>query len=204
MNCRLASLALALLFAIPAVAAQSSGSGAAAAPTKVGVINLQQAIIGTAEGKKAAADLQSQFAPRQIELQDLQKQIDEVRGKLQAGQTSLSPDEKAALSTEEGRLTRLFQRKQQEGQEDFSDAQQDIVNRLGLKVVDILAKYGKINGFAIIADNSSQQTPIVFSANQIDVTQDIIRLYDQSFPVKVGSAAPRPVAPKAAPANPQP
>src|ERR1700691_3875402 len=100
MNCRLASLALALLFAMPAAWAQSSGSGAAAAPTKVVVINLQQAFIGTAEGKKAAADLQSQFAPRQIELQDLQKQIDEVRGKLQAGQTSLSPDEKAALSTE--------------------------------------------------------------------------------------------------------
>ena len=200
MNCRFASLALALLAAIPAAKAQSNGLGSAPALTKFGVINLQMAIVGTAEGKKSAADLQVQFAPRQIELEDLQKQVDEVRGKLQAGQTALSAEEKATLTAEQTHLARVLQRKQQEAQEDFNDAQQEIVNRLGLKVMDILAKYGKTNGYAIITDNSSPQTGIIFAQSQVDVTQDIIRLYDQSFPVKVG----RPVPPPAAPAPPRP
>ena len=199
-----AILAPALLVAMPSAWAQSSGAGTAA-PAKIGVVNLQLAITSTAEGKKAAADLQSQFAPRQIELQDMQKRIDEVRANLQAGQNSMRPDEKAALSTEEANLTRVFQRKQQEAQEDFNDAQQDIVNRLGLKVVDILAKYAKIHEYALIVDNSSPQSLIIFALSENDVTQDIIRLYDQSFPVNVGSTAtPRPVAPKAAPASPHP
>ena len=154
----------------------------------------------TAEGKKAAADLQSQFASRQIEIQNLQKRIDDIRAALQAGQASLSDTEKLGLSNEGTRLTGIVQRKQQEARGRFlSDAQQDVVNRIGLKVVDILDKYAKVNGYAIILDNSSQQTPVVFGVDQIDVTQDIIRLYDQSFPVKIGSsAAPplRPVAPR--------
>jgi hypothetical protein len=53
-----------------------------------------------------------------------------------------------------------------------------------------------------VLDDSSQQTPVIFAANQIDVTQDIIRLYDQSYPVKAGAGAgttaPRP-APRATP-----
>ncbi len=50
--------------------------------------------------------------------------------------------------------------------------------------MDVLNKYSKENGYSIILDTSSQQTPVLYAANQIDVTQDIIRLYDQSYPVK--------------------
>jgi hypothetical protein len=58
----------------------------------------------------------------------------------------------------------------------------------------------------VIFDTSAQNTPVVYAANQIDVTQEIIRLYDQNYPVKAGaaksSAPPRSAAPKPAPATP--
>lgn len=90
MKCCFASLAFALLALAQVGSAQSGDAGAKVAPTKVGVVSLQQAVSSIAEGKKAAADLEAQFAPRQAELQDLQKQIDDIRAKLAAGQTSLS------------------------------------------------------------------------------------------------------------------
>src|SRR4029077_13079263 len=34
-------------------------------------------------------------------------------------------------------------------------------------------------------------SPILYASNQIDVTQEIVRLYDQEHPVKAGTAAPR-------------
>jgi outer membrane protein len=183
----------------PAVWAQASGAGAAASG-KVGVINIQAAIASTAEGKQAAAELQSQFAPRTNELQNMQKQIEDLRNRLQTGQSTLSDEEKSRLQREGDQLTRTFQRKQQEFQDDTNDAQQDVVNRIGRKLVDVLNKYSKENGYSIVLDDSSQQTPVIFAANQIDVTQDIIRLYDQSYPVKAGAGttAPRP-APRATP-----
>jgi outer membrane protein len=192
---------LAALLMTPAVWAQASGAGAAASG-KVGVINIQAAIASTAEGKQAAAELQSQFAPRTNELQNMQKQIEDLRNRLQTGQSTLSDEEKSRLQREGDQLTRTFQRKQQEFQDDTNDAQQDVVNRIGRKLVDVLNKYSKENGYSIVLDDSSQQTPVIFAANQIDVTQDIIRLYDQSYPVKAGAGAgttaPRP-APRATP-----
>ena len=190
---------LAVLLMTPAVWAQAAG---AAASAKVGVLSVQAAIASTAEGKQAAAELQSQFAPRTTELQNLQKQIEELRSRLQTGQSTLSDEEKARLQREGDQLTRTFQRKQQEFQDDTNDAQQEVVNRIGRKLVDVLSKFSKDNGYSIILDTSSQQSPVLFAANQIDVTQDIIRLYDQSYPVKTSAGAapatrpaPRPAAP---------
>jgi outer membrane protein len=184
---------LAAMMFTPALRAQS----AAGAPTKIGVINMQAAITGTAEGKQAAAQLQSQFAPRQVELQDMQKQIEDDQNRLRTGQSTLSDEEQARLTRDYNSLTRKLQRKSQEDQDDLNDAQQDIINRIGRKMVDVLDKYAKDGGFAVVLDSSSQQTPIIYEANQIDVTQDIIRLYDQAYPVK--ASAPSTVPSKPAP-----
>src|SRR5579862_7906189 len=202
MKSRATILGLALMMLTPGLRAQS----AAGAPTKVGVINMQAAITSTAEGKQAGAQLQSQFAPRQAELQNMQKQIEDDQSRLRTGQSTLSDEEQARLTREYTVLTRTLQRKSQEDQDDFNDAQQDLVNRIGRKMVEVLDKYAKDGGYAVVLDSSSQQTPIIYEANQIDITQDIIRLYDQAYPVKTtSSAAPsstRPATPK--PATPKP
>jgi outer membrane protein len=207
MRIRLAVLALAASLAGPAAWAQSGGAGAApAAGMKVGVINVQVAITSTSEGKQAAAELQSQFAPRQSELDNLRRQVEDIQTRLRTGASTLSDDEKARLAREGDQLSRQFQRKQQDSQDDFNEAQREIVDRIGRKMIDVLDKYSKENGYGVIFDTSAQNTPVVYAANQIDVTQEIIRLYDQNYPVKAGaakssSAPPRAAAPKpAAPA----
>ena len=206
MRIRLAVLALAASLAGPAVWAQSGTAGAAsAAGMKVGVINVQVAITSTAEGKQAAGELQSQFAPRQSELDTLRRQVEDIQTRLRTGASTLSDDEKARLSREGDQLSRQFQRKQQDSQDDFNEAQREIVDRIGRKMIDVLDKYSKENGYGVIFDTSAQNTPVVYAANQIDVTQEIIRLYDQNYPVKAGAAkssAPPRAAPKPAPATP--
>jgi outer membrane protein len=201
MKIRIALPALAALLLIPAVRAQSSGAAAAAAPTKVGVINVQVAITSTAEGKSAAAEMQSQFTPRQTELENLRREIEDIQTRLRTGSNALSDEERARLAAQGDQKTRIFQRKQQESQDDFNEAQREIVDRIGRKMVEILDKYSRENGYAIIFDTSAQSTPVIYAANQIDITQDIIRLYDQNYPVK-NAGGSKPAAPK--PATPKP
>ena len=201
MKIRAAVPVVAALLITPAVWGQAGA--AVSASGKVGVINVQAAIAGTAEGKQAVAQLQSQFAPRTSELQNMQKQIEDVRSRLQTGETTLSDEEKARLTREGDQLTRSFQRKQQEFQDDSNDAQQDLINRIGRKMIEVLDKYAKDNGYSVVLDTSSQQTPVIYAANQVDVTQEIVRLYDQSYPVKAGAGAAsttpsKPAAPRAA------
>src|SRR5215831_16781666 len=112
-----AALAAAGLLIVAAVRGQSSSSSAApasAAPGKVGVINIRGAIGNTAEGKQASAELQSQFAPRQTELENLNKQINDLRQRLTACEGKCSQDEIARLTTQGQRATSQYDRKNTE------------------------------------------------------------------------------------------
>lgn len=197
---------LAALLLVPAARAQSSAGARSAepAPNKVGVLNIQVAITSTSDGKQASAELQSQFAPRQAEIENLSKQIDDLRNRLRAGASTLSDDEKARLAREGDQLTRTLQRKQQDFQDDSNEAQREVIDRIGRKMLEVLDRFAKENGYAVIIDTSSQNTPVVYAANQIDVTQEIIRLYDQAHPAKAGGqpSQPRSTAPKPATTKP--
>ena len=119
---------------------------------------------------------------------------------MQSGQGTLSDEEKERLQRQGERLTHTFQRKQQYFQDDLNVAQQDVINNIGRKLLDVLSQYSKENGYSVILDSSSQQTPVVYGAPQVDVTQDIVRLYDQSHPAKTSATAP----PKPTPQKPAP
>jgi len=194
-----AALAASLLI-VAAVRAQSPAAAGSAAPTKVGVINIRGAIGTTAEGKQAQAELQSKFAPRQSEIENMNKQINDLRQRLAACEGKCSQDEIARLTTQGQRLTQQLDRKNTELQEDSNAELGDVIDRIGRKMVDVLEKYSRDNGYVIILDSSAQGTPILHAAPQIDVTQDIVRLYDSAYPVKGGAAPAQQKPPAAKPA----
>ena len=192
-----AILASACLLGTVAVQAQATP---AAASTKVGAIDVQAAIVATAEGKQASAELQSKFAPRQTELENLNKQINDIRQRLQAGANTLSPEEQGRLQRQGELLTRQLERKQNEYQEDVNAEQGEVIDRIGRKMVDVLNRYARENGFVAVFNSSAQNSPLIYKSEQIDITQDIIRLYDQAYPIKAGAATP--AKPAAKPATP--
>src|SRR5574337_251456 len=204
---RSAALAVSLLAFAAGAWAQGGASAPAAAVTRVGVLNVRQAIVNTAEGKQASAELQSQFAGRQNELENLRKQIQELQSRLQTGERTLSDEEKARLTRQGELLSRQFQRKQQDLEEELNAAQGEVVDRIGRKMLDVLDRYARENGYTAVFDSSSQNSPVIYASSQIDVTQDIIRLYDQAYPVKGGTPPParsQPGTPKPPAPKPQP
>jgi outer membrane protein len=202
---RTAALVAASILSTAAAWAQAPASPGSAASGKVGVISIRQAIVATAEGKVASAELQSQFAPRQNEIENLNKQINDLQQRLQAGGGKLSQEEDARLRQQGQRLAQRLDRMNTEYQEDVNAAQAEVIDRIGRKMVDVLDRYARENGYVMILDNSAQNTPILYASTQIEVTQDIVRLYDQAYPVKAGATAPaKPAAPKPAPATSQP
>jgi outer membrane protein len=195
-----AALAAACLLSTASVWAQASPASGAAAPGtgKVGVISIRQAIVATAEGKQASAELQSQFAPRQTELENMNKQVNDLRQRLAACEGKCSQDQIATLTQQGQRVTAQIERKQNEYQEDVNAAQGEVIDRIGRKMVDVLDKYARENGYSVILDSSSQNTPILYASTSVDVTQDIVRLFDSAYPVKAGAPAQQKPAPKPA------
>jgi outer membrane protein len=205
---RLATGAL-LVLSASTVWAQGGAAGSAATPAgKIGLLNVRGAIVGTAEGKQANAQMQSQFAPQQAELQSLQTQINDLQTQLANGARTLSVDEQARLQRRGQLLVSQSQRKQDDLNESVNVATQEIFESIGGKLSDIVDKYGKDNNYSVILDVSAQGSPVVYNAMQLDVTDEIIRLYDQAHPLKAAAPAPatpgqpaRPAAPPAAPAR---
>jgi outer membrane protein len=197
----LAALAVILLAPLAGIRAQSTG-GAAAAPAKIGVLNVRNAIVATAEGKQAQALLQSQFAPKQNELQSTQKQIEDLQRRLSEGARTLSDDEKGKLQRQGELLTRRLQRDNDGLTEELNAAQGELVDGIGRKMLDVLDRYARESGYAVVFDTSAQGSPVVYGSSQADITQDVVRLYDQAYPVKGGApaasapaSAPRPATP---------
>jgi outer membrane protein len=192
-------MALVALLIFPAAGTWAQGGAAGAVPTKIAVLNVRQAIVSTAEGKVASAQLQTQFAPQQTDLQNMQKQMQDLQSRLSNGSRTLSDEEQARLQRQGEMMSRQFQRKQDDLNESVNAAQSDVVDTIGRKMLDVLDRFARENGYAAVLDTSAQGTPVVYGSSQVDITQDIIRLYDQQYPVKGSSAAPAGSAPPAAP-----
>ena len=200
---QIAIVAAACAFGASGLRAQSAAPGSATG-TKIGVINVRQAIASTSEGKQAGAELQLQFAPRQNELEGLNKQINDLRQRMETGGAKLSDEEKVRLQREGETRARQLQRKQDEYQEDVNAAQAEVFDRVGRKMIDVLDRYARENGYVAILDTSAQNTPILFASTNIDVTQDIVKLYDNAYPLKGGAPAAtttpaKPAAPRTTP-----
>ena len=193
------ALALTAAFLLAASCAMAQGSPAPAVPPipKIAIVDIRAALLSTSEGKQMAAEMQSQFAAKQADLENTRKQLDDIKTRLETGARTLSDEERARLERQGQRTQATLQRKQDEYQAEFNDAQQDAIEKLGRKMGEVISRYARENGYMMVMD---AQVCNIYCSNQLDITQDIIRLYDQAYPVKGAAAAPG--TPKPAPARP--
>ena len=169
---------------------------AQATPTKVAVIQVQTAILSTKDGQKAAGELQTKFAPRKGEFEKKQADIAALQDQLKKGQATMSEDARAKLMRDiDGANTKL-QRDTQDAQADLDEEQQKLMQELGNKMMAIIEKYAQANGYAIVIDVSNPQTPVLWAAQAIDITSEIVKLYDQANPGSGAPSAPGATTPK--------
>jgi outer membrane protein len=167
---------------------------AQAAPSKVGIIHIQNAIIGTKDGQAAAKSLEEKFLPRRKEVEKKQADIAALQNQLRASSNTASEDVKNKLMRDIDAKQKSLQRDAEDFQAEVDAEQQKVLGELGGKIMAVIDKYATDNGFAIIIDVSSQQSPVLYAATSIDITREVVGLYDKNAP----SAAP------AAPAAPAP
>lgn len=167
---------------------------AQAAPSKVGIIHIQNAIIGTKDGQAAAKSLEEKFLPRRKEVEKKQADIAALQNQLRASSNTASEDVKNKLMRDIDVKQKSLQRDAEDFQAEVDGEQQKVLGDLGGKIMAVIDKYATDNGFAIIIDVSSQQSPVLYAATSIDITREVVGLYDKNAP---GAA---PAAPAAAPA----
>jgi outer membrane protein len=168
---------------------------------KVGVIQIQSASVSTKDGQKAAADLEARLGPKRKELEKKQTDIKDLQDKLQRGGNAMAETAKQDLMRTIDQRTKSFNRDMEDAQAEYDQEQRKLLDDLGQKMMQVIDKYAAANGYSVILDVSNPQTPVLYASNAIDITKDIIELYDKAAPSAAPAkptAAPAPGAPKPA------
>jgi outer membrane protein len=191
------AMALAVVISVSAFAQSASPAATApaanAAPsvTKVGIINIEAAIVNTNEGQRDFEALQKKFDPKRQELENLNKEVEELQKKFNTQGDKLSDESRSELLKQIDAKKKTLQRSYEDADADVRAQQNEIANRIAQKLEAVMDKYAKENGFTVILNVSGQSSPVLWADTNVDVTKAIVEAYN----AQSGVAAPaRPAA----------
>ncbi len=175
--------------ALPSAPSATPTTGGAG--TKIGIININEAIFGSNEGRRDVEALQKKFEPKQNELKSQSDELDGLKKQFQTQQDKLNDDAKATLQKQIETKQKSFDRSVQDAQEDFGGQQQEIAKRILQKMAPMIVKYSQENGFGMIVDASKPwpESPVLWWGETVDITKPIVDAYN------VQSGVPAPAAP---------
>jgi len=184
--------------AVVVIALASGLAMAQTPPTKIGVINLQQAIPSTAAGQAAVAKLQKEFVePRTKALEAMQVEIRDLNEKLQRGGNTLSQVAKDDLQNNVTAKTKIFNRAVEDYEADSDEQQRKLLGDLSAKFQTVMLQFGRDNGYAVILDAGNQSSGLVWNADSVEITKAVVDAFDKANPVSGGASGVKPVAPPA-------
>ena len=192
------------LIIAPLLAAACSLAAWAQAPQKIAVIDMQSALLGTKDGQKAVAELKAKFTPKEEELRKRQQELQSKQDQFRKTENTISDDAKAALTRDIDSLQRSLQRDSDDANQDLQQEQQRILGDLSQKMNQVLNKYANDKQITLIMDVSGQPNNIMFASNTLDITREVIGLYDAAAPVTPTAPPAKPAAAPAPSAAPRP
>jgi outer membrane protein len=181
---------------------------------KVGIIDIQQAIVGTNEGARDFETLQKKFEPKRNELSGLNTEIESLKKQLNTQGDKMNEEARATLVKQIESKQKVLQRTGEDAQNDYQQQQNEIAQRILQKMAPVIDKYAKANGYGLLFDSSNPwpQGPLLWATSGVDLTKVIVDAYNSqsgvAAPIRpagspaagkpVGTAMPPATAPKPA------
>ena len=152
----------------------------ASAQSRTGVVNFQRAVLDTAEFKKAYADLELKYKPKQEALAKAQQELQDIETQFRASQGQLSSSGTAELQARGQRkqveVTRLNDDIQEEFTKDRDAALQVTSTRMG----EVLKKLADDVQVDLFVDAGSAP----FFRAALDFTDKAVAAYNLAHPAK--------------------
>lgn len=189
----------AFLLASVVAALGQAPSGALGAGGKIALIDMNTAISRTQEGQQRVKELEAKFAPTSARIKGIQQQIVDQRNQLSRGSNTMSDDARRKLLREIQATERDLKRETEDAQAEANQEQGKLANEIGSKLITTIQKYSIDKGLSLVLNVSALPNPsVVFALNELNITEDIIKLYDQENPVP-GSPSSAPAAASSSP-----
>ena len=181
-------------FAAFAILAQTQ-TRPAAAPTTVAVIDssaFSDEKAGIARVMVAMQQIETKFTPLRAELRGMRDRLTTMRSDIQKKRAVQDASMTAQQTEAADRLELDIKRKAEDAQSSYQKESLALLDPLQKEIGTSLIAYAQSKGITLLID--ANRVPIVYAAQQLDITKDFIADYNRTHPAGT--------APAAAPARP--
>jgi len=181
---RLTKIAILPVFGLLTIALAAAPALAQSAPVKVAVIDVERILLESSRGKAALDEIDTLRKQKQKQGEDLQKQVVDLRQRLDEGRLSLSEDKLADLQKQFEDKSIALKRFQDDANRDLSKKRDQVLKTIEDSVFPVINEIGKERGYTLIFNKFS--SGLVYADESVDITADVIERYNK----KTGDQAP--------------
>jgi Skp family chaperone for outer membrane proteins len=143
---------------------------------------------GIAKFNTLLTTLNREFQPRQTELQGLQTRINTLTKEISDTQNVADPNTIRQKRDQLEQLNTELKRKAEDAEAAYNKRRQDIFLPLQQEIGKALEVFAKARGITVIVDGS--QVPLVYAADNIDITRAFINEFNSKNPATAAVTTP--------------
>lgn len=163
---------------------------AAYAQTKIGVVDYNRLMAEAPQARSAAQTLETEFGPRQKQLEAQKKDLEAKMQKFERDQATMAEAERTKQQRDLRDQQVNFERRAKEFQEDGQLRQNEELQRVQRMIIQEVQAYAKAQGYDLVIAQG-----VIYRSDPIDITAAVLSTLE-----KRGAAAPAaPAAQGAAP-----
>ncbi|MFP6639393.1 MAG: OmpH family outer membrane protein [Myxococcota bacterium] len=143
---------------------------------KLGVVDLDQAIGSTAEGKAAREELERKMREAELDAQPMIERYQEIADEYQKKRVVLSPEKLREMELDITELQNQIKLKESELQNRLQLDRQRLVEPLMEKLGAIVAEMGREEGFSLILVRGAPG--VMYYKEALDITDQVIKRFN--------------------------
>ncbi|NPA15738.1 MAG: OmpH family outer membrane protein [Deferribacteres bacterium] len=148
---------------------------------KIGVVDLQMAIVKSEKGRKAKAELDKEYQQKKREIDKKKAELEKLRKQLEKETAILSEKAKKEKEREYRDKIRELQAMIQEAKMELVRKEQELTNQIIKELVEQIRAYGKKNGYTLIIE---KRGGVIYNDPSVDLTDKMIKIYDSKGAAK--------------------
>ena len=140
------------------------------AELKIGFVDTVKLMAGAPQAKSAQSRIEAEFAPREKELVELQREIKKIEEKVARDSDVMSESEKAKVERDVLSKRRDLKRAQEEFRDDLNIRRNEVLAKLQKDMYQAVVDLAKEQKFDLILSQG-----VVYTSDRVDITESVLK-----------------------------
>ena len=160
-----------------AVAQAPAPAPASASAVKVAFVDVQRVLARSAAGVAAREQLEREKATMQKEMDGRRQELEKLREEIEKKGPLMTADTRRDKQDQFERKRRDAARMADDFQKELEKKEQGLLQKVLLDVSGVVERVGKQRGYHLVVERRG--ATVLYAAPEADLTEEIIRVYDQ-------------------------